>query len=414
MDFAASFREDDEGRRDRLWFRLLLLFLLIDLARIQDVVPVIGELKPGLILSVLLSIQVLKRFESWWSVPAVRLILLFLMLLAAHVPFATNNFYAYQAVRLFLQIAVCVICLVVCVRTIERIRTLVNFLIVILVFVSIYSIVNRGRGTGGFIGDENDLALFINMLLPFCFFLLHRAPTRWEKLLCAAGLICGLSAVVASQSRGGFVGLISVGAFTWLLSPKKLVTFLLIIVLSVGMYYFAGQLYWDEMNTITETSSGTAKERTESWKAAWLMFCDNPLGVGGNNFQIEFPNYQSGYFHKLMWGRVAHSLWFTLLSELGIPGAVLFIFLIYYNLKDTILLTRSRGQSDGTPDYLRRVCLASACSVGGFFACGTFLSVLYYPFYWYLCGIIAACAKVAHGLSYQNEDEDKAFAVSYH
>ena len=39
------------------------------------------------------------------------------------------------------------------------------------VFLAIIGIVKHGRGIGGFLGDENDFCLALNMIIPFPFFL---------------------------------------------------------------------------------------------------------------------------------------------------------------------------------------------------------------------------------------------------
>ena len=127
------------------------------------------------------------------------------------------------------------------------------------------------------------------------------------------------------------------------------------------------------------------------------MFLDNPFGVGGNNFQARFPEYQSPEFKKGMWGRVAHSLWFTLIPELGLAGIFIYMSLLYYNLKDIFFLKGISIKTDDNPDlrYLHSLSLAFIASIAGFFASATFLSVLYYPHYWYFTGILVATIKIA-------------------
>ena len=85
-------------------------------------------------------------------------------------------------------------------------------------------------------------------------------------------------------------------------------TLIVIGLAALLMVALASKSYWNEMSTITDLSEGTANARIESWKAAWRIFIDHPLGVGGNNFQVWFDKYQSEYFKRGMWGRVAHSI----------------------------------------------------------------------------------------------------------
>ena len=159
------------------------------------------------------------------------------------------------------------------------------------------------------------------------------------------------------------------------------------------------------MSTIAETDQGTAKERTDSWHAGWEMFKDNPLGVGPGNFPARFEEYQADSFKRGMWGRQAHSLWFTLLPELGIPGVLLFLSLLRLNLRDLWYLGRLSTESDNYR-FAYFLSLAFMASLAGFFASGTFLSVLYYPHYWYLTAMIVATRKIV-----DNAESSKSTAL---
>jgi O-antigen ligase len=150
------------------------------------------------------------------------------------------------------------------------------------------------------------------------------------------------------------------------------------------------------MSTIDDTKENTASERIESWKTAWIMFLDKPLGVGGNNFQVWFPQYQTQYFKRGMWGRVAHSIWFTLIPELGIFGIILYFYLIHINVKSIyeIKINSIEHCDDERHNYLHSLSLAFLASLSGYFASGSFLSVLYYAHYWYITALIVVSLRI--------------------
>ena len=276
-----------------------------------------------------------------------------------------------------------------------------------MIYVSGYALTHGGKGSGNYFMDENDVSLYINMWLPFCYFLSFVEKKRIIRLLYITGLIIGVSAVVYSGSRGGFIGLIAVGFIIWLYSPNKLFTLIVISLTALVMVVLASKSYWNEMSTITDLSEGTANARIESWKAAWRIFIDHPLGVGGNNFQVWFDKYQSGYFKRGMWGRVAHSLWFTLIPELGIAGIYLYFSLLYHNLKNIFYLKNIKNSETVEIKYINHLSLAFLGSLAGYFSSGTFLSVLYYAHYWYLTAIIIATSNIAN--KYIADTEDKNF-----
>ena len=105
------------------------------------------------------------------------------------------------------------------------------------------------------------------------------------------------------------------------------------------------------------------------------------------------------------------SLWFTLLAELGIPGVMLYLSLLAANVRD-IRYLRDLKKRPGDEDVHRLayfLSLAFIASLAGYFAAGTFLSVLYYPHYWYLTAMLVATRKIIEGM---DSTEDHASAVA--
>ena len=373
---------------------LVILYLVLEYARPQDMLPALAAIHPGMILTLLMPLAWLgsgtfRRVAS----PQMYHMVLLLCLIAIHVPFATNNFWAYSVARGFLLVLPLAISIVLFVDTAERLRLLMKWWIFLAAFAAVRGILGRGIAGSSFLGDENDFSLLINVMLPFafCLFLYER---QWPMKLTCLGtcLLCAVS-VVMSGSRGGFVGLIAAGAVLVLASPRRLLFLVVAGILALVVYVSADQEYWDDMATMQDTDQGTAKERLESWEAAWDMFKDNPLGVGPGNFPVRFPEYQPESMQKGMWGRQAHSLWFTLLAELGIPGLVLYLSLLRLNLRDLLFLRRSSSSSN-EHRLAHVLSVAFMASLAGYFASGTFLSVLYYPHFWYLTAMIVATKKI--------------------
>ena len=385
----------------RSWFVFVILYFIIDYIRPQDILP-IGFLRPGLITTLILTGYVLKNWDfvaQKLNVNQVKFTCAFILLLSAYIPFAHNNHLAYATTKQMLLYLPLILSLPVCINSIERLRSMMLCLACIMIYVSFFSLIHAGMGSGNYFSDENDLSLYINTWLPFCYYLLLTEKGLVRRLIFLSAIIVGLCANIASFSRGGFIGLLCVGLIIWLFSPRKMLALFLICVFGFIFYAFTDQGYWKEMSTTTQTDEGTARERIESWKSAWYMFLDNPLGVGGNNFQVRFPEYQTSYFKRGMWGRVAHSLWFTLLPELGIIGVLIYVLLLGSNIRDLLFLRSLKTYSNFYTGYLNSWSLACIASFGGYFASGTFLSVLYYPHYWYLTGLIVAVKRLSAELN---------------
>ena len=390
-----------EERRHRIWFFFTLMYLVIDYGRPQDILP-IGDLRPGMIIILILSLFLLfhGRIREF-SNKQMKMIAFFIILLGLYVPFARNNYFAFLATKDMLTFVPFILSISICITSIKRLKNVFLVSVCLLIYISGYALFNNGVGSGNYFHDENDISLFINMWLPFCYFLFFLEKDRLHKFIYLTGLITGLSSVIVSFSRGGFVGLLCVSLVCWFYSSRKILSLLPIFLLAVVVILVASDRYWERMGTIQEVQEGTAALRIESWKAGWNMFLDNPLGVGGNNFQVRFPEYQTDYFRRDMWGRAAHSLWFTLIPELGIIGISIYFLLIKYNLKDIVYLRKlNNRKTDRSSElqYLHTLSGAFIASLAGYFSSGTFLSVLYYPHYWYMTGILVATTRVAERL----------------
>lgn len=380
---------------DSFWFFLTVIYLIIEYGRPMDTIHGLGLLRPGMIVTILLALSwILRGNIAQAKSRQTRMIALFIILLTVHIPFASNNRYAYNQTIGILLYMPFFFSAIIYINSFERLKKFFNIWILLMVYIAIKGILGKGVGGSSFLADENDFSLLMNMMLPFGYFLFMYEKEFKKKMLYLASSILAVVSVVASFSRGGFVGLLVVLLVIWLFSPKKILALILVGMLSVVLYYAADQKYWDRMNTISKTDEGTAKQRLDSWTAGWNMFKDNPLGVGGMNFLVRFPEYQPETMTRGMYGRAAHSLWFTLLPELGIFGVLIYGLLLFYNLRDINWLRKFKKEKDDDIRYAYYLSLSFIASFAGYFVSGTFLSVLYYPHYFYITAMIVVTKKL--------------------
>lgn len=410
----------------KAWFLFMALFLLIDYGRPQDSFSFIESIRPALLVTVVLFLYILRNIKLIpRKFPQISAIWLFILILALHIPFAVNNRWAYNATYwMFLLMPFILSCLV-CLNNIARFKKFLIIALCLIAYQALTALTHGGRGIGSTFGDENDLALALNTWLPFCFTMFLVAKRGAAKFFFGTLLLLIISAIIVSFSRGGFFGLIAMLVVFWLFSPRKKMTLGLILLGAATIILVANMTsegtfshqkktsFWEEMTSSTDSSTGTAKERMESWKAAWRMFLANPLGVGGNNFPIRFSSYQNNdYFKRAMWGRVAHSLWFTLLPETGIPGTFIYLLLVFLNFKTAFSLRKPNDfLSEEEARFFKLISVAFIASFAGFFSSATFLSVLYYPHYWYLTALLAAAYQLK--TSAKNAIESKT-AIGIH
>jgi len=398
-----------QNTRYGLPFYLTLLYLALEYGRPQDLIPALQPLHLPAIVIVSLLVSLLQHGRLRLGEGRSKLFIAFLVLMAVHVPFAVNNYWAFHTTRGMLITFVAYIAIVTFVNSFKKFQSMVNVLIGIHIYLAISGILMGGTGIGGFLGDENDFSVALNMIIPLSFFLGLAAHTGSKRIWYFLGTGVFLFCNLLTFSRGGFVGLLAVALHGWLRAVKKVRSTIAVVVLALAFLFVAPDTYWKEMQTIlpeTQNREGTAEGRMYSWRAAWKMFLNNPIvGVGPGNFPWHFGRYEprKGLKGKSLAGRAAHSLYFTLIPELGIIGTILFGYMLYASLKDLRFVRKVARRTFYTPaqtdthhyQKIENLALALEGSVCGFLISGIFLSVLYYPLFWIWMGIVAAFKQIA-------------------
>jgi putative inorganic carbon (HCO3(-)) transporter len=207
-----------------------------------------------------------------------------------------------------------------------------------------------------------------------------------------------LLAIVASQSRGATLGLACVLFYLWLRSNRKALSIAAIAVVGVVVLAYAPKEYFDRLGTITNyQSEGSAMGRVHAWQGAMRMMADSPLlGVGAGTFPQA---YGTRYNTTGSGGWLtAHSSYFLVIGEMGLPGILTFLILVFGGIRRNIkvrkaILARAGPDEAQHPpavkEAARMLYLTSAAMIG-FAAAGTFLSAAYYPHVFVLTGMLIA------------------------
>lgn len=398
------------GGDDRLGlpFILLLVYLVMEYGRPAN------PLKIPLVISVTL-------FVSWLVQPDKRrspqLVCFFLLLgvIAVMGPFAVNSFSIFTG---FQNMTVQLLCISVplmhFVSSMRKLRIFLGGWIVVFAYLAVYGLTHAGTGPGGHIGDENDLALALNMAIPIAFAFMWSARSAPARIASTAAFTLMVGTVGVTFSRGGFLGLAAVLPYCFFVMTRRKALSVVFVGLAVFALVAAPQTYRNRLGTIVGeaegTEHGTGELRREFWALARKMFYANPVvGVGLDNFRWNVDYYQSaeerGRVGRSYAGTVAHSVYFTVLAELGACGGVLFGLLIWYTLRDTgrvLRAARRRNAPGGGPDETADPTLREDLEAAGLYAhairaaligylvSGTFLAVLTYPHFWVLVALTVA------------------------
>lgn len=390
-------------------FICAVAYITVDYGRPQNWLPALTVIRPGLMVTVM-GLFSLFRWGTWPKDRQSKQLLAFLGLLVASVPLAVNRNWAFwQAWSMLLLFSSCVFPLAQFVNSFERLKRLVRLWVVLHVSIAFYVLTHRGQGMGSFLEDENDVALALNIALPFAAALVS-LERGWVRVGAAFATLLILVASTATMSRGGFIGLACVGVAAWLQSRRKVAALLAIGSLAAGAYALIPARYWDEISTISsaDEKDDTGFQRLYSWNAGWKMFLDHPvIGVGPANYPHVVKQYEDATSDEIGYhldGRVAHSIYFTLLPELGTVGTVLFMAILWRGFKDRRGLrrdytdqqrVRSPSRDKDESDWYIQLSTCIDTAFIAFLVTGAFLSVLYVPHVWIITGFTMALVHSA-------------------
>jgi O-antigen ligase len=385
-------------------FRLTVACVLLEFGRPQDLVPFLAHLHlPGLVTIALGFALILSSMKIDLSDKQTRLFVVLLILMALHVPLAVNHYRALMGLKNMLITFILYLGIVMSIDTVPKLRKFVTLWLGVHLLLALHGIAKHGRGVGGFLGDENDFAMTLNMIVPVSFFLAQGEQKSTRKLLYWGLTGLFVLANVFTFSRGGFVGLVAVGLCCWLRSPQKLRSAVVIAALVLLVSLYGREGYFERIQSTWEegASSGTGEDRMYMWRFGWQMFLDNPvIGVGQSNFEVRFGDYEGDdrlYGVTRVW-RAAHSLYFTLLPELGLVGGFIFFRMLYWIYKDLVVIRRATPQRFKDEENRAPIILpyahAMEVSLIGFLVSSIFISTLYYPNFWVAMGFVVALRRI--------------------
>jgi len=409
-----------EGNNYKFPFYAVLGLLFIEYGRPQELFSVIKVIHPGLILNTLLIFLLFRYGKKFYlSIPQSKLFIGLIILMSIHGPIATNNYWAFIVWKNTILYFIVFLGIINFVDSYSKIYRYIDTWIVINLFGALLGIINKGViPNSAFMGDENDFSLVMNMAVPFSYFMfLEETRSIVKKIFYLISTAIFVIATVISLSRGGFIGLLAVFIYCWVKTPRKVLSTVVLLFLLGVLALTAPSKYWGEVKSITEENIevGTGAERWYFWQMGLRMFVTNPIiGVGQGNYPWVIEQYEDpsgGYQERYHGSRQAHSIYFTILPELGIIGTLIFLAMLFYSFKDLRLMLNLEKKMQqvsfqkNSPSLviyqlykLRFISYAVIGALIGYLVSGIFLSVLYYPHFWILMGLLVAVAMVCKKL----------------
>ena len=250
------------------------------------------------------------------------------------------------------------------------------------------------------IGDNNSLATALLMIVPLLFYLSRYSAVRIVRVGVLAAMGLCLVTIVATYSRGGFVGLLVLGAFMVKNSRNRVGSLLLVALAGALIYGLAPESWFERLDTIqTADADSSFLGRVNAWKISTLIALDHPL-LGGGLHAVQRYLVWHAYEPGLPMfdfvptppldpaPRAAHSSYFEVLGDLGFTGLALFLSILataFWQCRSIYKMTRNHPSLAWAADLARMMQI----SLVVYMVTTAALSMAYFEFFYVLLALIS-------------------------
>lgn len=246
------------------------------------------------------------------------------------------------------------------------------------------------------LGDNNNLALALCMILPLMNYLRMQSANRIVRIGMVTGMSLVALGILGTYSRGGLIGLAIMAAYLWLHSNNKVVVALLALSVAIPAYNFMPAKWIERMATIqTADLDVSFQERLEAWRTGFNLAKARPFTGGGFNATespvvfknfVGNPSYDGG-------GRAAHSIYFEVLGDHGFVGLALYVALLVLTWHYAGA-TRRKARLDPKLGWIADLASMIQVSLASFIVAGAALSMAYYDMFYLLLGMAIVLRKM--------------------
>jgi probable O-glycosylation ligase (exosortase A-associated) len=257
---------------------------------------------------------------------------------------------------------------------------------------------------GHVLGDRNELAVAFVITLPICYYLMQQygKQSQWVRLGLFALIGLLVTAIIGTQSRGGFIALTVVAAYFFVKSEHKIVLAVLVMALVGVLSQFVSAEWTSRMDTIgTANADESFMGRVVAWKLSFIMAMNHPIFGGGFKALENFPIWQSlskeffsyPFFYTGMalpdeaHPHAAHSVYFQVMGEHGFVGLGIYLVMVLR----AFLLARSvylRAKLHPELNWISTLAAMLQLCIFAFCVGGAALSFAYFELMFAIYGLI--------------------------
>jgi O-antigen ligase len=232
---------------------------------------------------------------------------------------------------------------------------------------------------GGLFSNPNDLALHLVTIIPLGIAMLRSTRSFLKKMLLVVLTLTMLGGVIATFSRGGFVGLVTITfVLSWKFAKRYRAAVLgLGAIMIVILLVIAPAAYLNRLSTSKDDSAAT---RLDDLKRSLFIAARHPaLGVGMDNYEI-YSNHE----------KATHNAYTQVAAEMGLFALGLYLVFLLSALKSL----RKIESSVAVRSKFYYLSIGLQASLIGFMVNSFFASVAYLWYPYYLVGYSVCLSRL--------------------
>jgi putative inorganic carbon (HCO3(-)) transporter len=323
------------------------------------------------------------------------------------IPLALEPSRALQSFVEFSKVIAIFIVMVNVVRTEKRLRALMLLVLLASCLLSIAALNDYAQGNlalqgrriagliGGLFSNPNDLALHLVTMIPISLTLMlgsRRLLNRALYLGCSLLLMAGM---VATFSRGGFLGFVCVmGFMVWKLARRHRVVFAAVALIALlAIITIAPSSYRSRLAT---TDDASAVARTDDLKRSMLVAARHPVfGVGMDNY-IIYSNTN----------KTTHNAYTQVAAEMGLVALLIYFAFLITPFRYLSKIEHATWIAKGKP-RLYYLSIGIQASLVAYMVVSFFASVAYLWYAYYLVAYSICLRRISHATDANNVQRDQ-------
>ncbi len=247
-------------------------------------------------------------------------------------------------------------------------------------------------GAPGWFQNSGEFGIELCIFFPLCYYFIAALWQNWgrvKRLFFLAFPFTAVASIAATSSRGAALGIAGAVVFMTMQSRHRIKAIAFAAAVLAALYFLIPPQSLARF--YTAGTDKTSVERLVRWKDGLNMLSNHPFfGIGYFNWDKYYSSHYStvtGHYG------LPHNIFIQAGAELGFFGLGAFIMLIVATFVNNYRTRKLAPKTEST--FLYNTALGLDAAMIGFLVSGSFITVLYYPYFWIDLSLVVALRTVA-------------------